>query len=256
MSLEPLKERVGAINDLLTTVNLLVWDARTMMPTGAAAARGRQVATLTRLARDLACDDDMMRRLEAAEREVAIAGSSEIDRAAVRQVRDAVDAHRRIPAELVERRARLQASAMQAWADARARDDFASFEPLLAETMVLARSLADALGWTDHPYDALVGLYEPGETLTSLRTLFRELRPELKRILAAAQARLAPRDVLSGDFPPADQMMLSARLAAAIGYDFKRGRIDPTVHPFEISFTREDVRITTRSSPTTWRSPS
>src|SRR5262249_19662985 len=71
MSLEPLRERVGAINDLLTTVNLLVWDSRTMMPSGAVSVRGRQIATLTRLARDLACDDDMMRRLEAAEREVA-----------------------------------------------------------------------------------------------------------------------------------------------------------------------------------------
>ena len=249
MSLEPLKERIGAINDLLTTVNLLVWDSRTMMPAGAAAARGRQVATLTRLARDLACDEDMIRRLEAAEREVAVAGTAEIDRAAVRQVRDAVDAHRRIPAELVERRAKLQASATQAWINARARDDFASFEPLLAETMVLARALADALGWSEHPYDALVGLYEPGETLASLRALFGELRPELKRILAAAQARPAARDVLAGDFPPAEQLALSARLAAAIGYDFKRGRIDPTVHPFEISFTRDDVRITTRFKP-------
>ena len=137
----------------------------------------------------------------------------------------------------------------QAWIDARARDDFASFEPLLAETMVLARALADALGWSEHPYDALVNLYEPGETLASLRALFGELRPELKRILAAAQARPTPRDVLAGDFPPAEQMALSARLAAAIGYDFKRGRIDPTVHPFEISFTRDDVRITTRFKP-------
>ena len=249
MSLEPLKERIGAINDLLTTVNLLVWDSRTMMPAGAAATRGRQVATLTRLARDLACDDDMMRRLESAEREVAVAGAAEIDRAAVRQVREAVDAHRRIPAELVERRARLQASATQAWIDARARDDFASFEPWLAETMVVARALADARGWTEHPYDALVALYEPGETLASLRALFGELRPELKRILAATQMRPAPCDVLAGDFPPADQMALSARLAATIGYDFKRGRIDPTIHPFEISFTREDVRITTRFKP-------
>ena len=65
----------------------------------------------------------MMRRLEAAERDVAVAGAAEIDRAAVRQVRDAVDVHRRMPVELVERRAKLQASAMQAWIDARARDD-------------------------------------------------------------------------------------------------------------------------------------
>ena len=31
-----------------------------------------------------------------------------------------------------------------------------------------------------------------------------------------------------------------------IGFDFERGRLDSAPHPFEISFTRDDVRITTR----------
>jgi carboxypeptidase Taq len=249
VSVALLNERIGTINDLLTTVNLLVWDSRTMMPAGGATARGRQIATLTRLARDFACDDEMQRRLAGAEREVAMAGATEIDRAAVAQVRGAVEAHRRIPGELVERRAVLQARAVPAWIDARADNDFAKFEPFLAETMALAREQADALGWRDHPYDALVDLYEPGETLASLQSLFGTLRQGLKPILAAALARPKPRDVLSGDFPEADQMALSKRLAASIGYDFQHGRLDRTVHPFEISFTREDVRITTRFKP-------
>ncbi len=37
-------------------------------------------------------------------------------------------------------------------------------------------------------------------------------------------------------------------MAGRIGFDFARGRFDTTVHPFEISFTRNDVRITTRVS--------
>ena len=249
MTLALLNERIGAINDLLTTVNLLVWDSRTMMPQGGAAARGRQIATLTRLARDLICGDDMLRRLEGAEREVAIAGAAERDRAAVSQVREAVDAHLRIPPELVERRAILQAAATPAWVEARANGEFAKFEPFLADTMALAREQADAIGWRDHPYDALLKFYEPGETLGSLRRLFDALRAGLTPILAAARARPRPRDVLSGEFALSDQLTLCARLAAAIGYDFKRGRLDTTVHPFEISFTREDVRITTRAKP-------
>ena len=36
------------------------------------------------------------------------------------------------------------------------------------------------------------------------------------------------------------------KIAKKFGYDFERGRLDSTVHPFEISFTRNDVRITTR----------
>jgi carboxypeptidase Taq len=249
VSLALLNERIGAINDLLTTVNLLVWDSRTMMPSGGALARGRQIATLTRLARDLTCDEEILRRLDAAEREVSVAGADETSRVAVAQVREAVEAHRRIPGELVEKRAMLQARATPAWIEARANDDFAKFEPLLAETMTLVRAQADALGWRDHPYDALLQVYEPGETLLSLRTLFDTLRQGLKPILAAALARPQPHNVLSGNFPATDQMALSKRLAAAVGYDFKRGRLDPTVHPFEISSTREDVRITTRFKP-------
>ncbi|HET6620009.1 MAG TPA: carboxypeptidase M32 [Dongiaceae bacterium] len=249
MSLALLNERIGVINDLLTTVNLLVWDSRTMMPPGGAAARGRQIATLTRLARDLACDDEMLRRLEAAERAVAVAGADETNRAAVRQVREAAEAHRRMPPDLIERRALLQAAATSAWAAARESGAFATFEPFLAETMVVARAQADALGWRDHPYDALLGFYEPGETLASLRRLFDTLRQGLKPILDAARARPKPRGVLSGDFPMDRQLALCSRLAAAVGYDFGRGRLDPTIHPFEISFTREDVRITTRAKP-------
>ncbi|MEI9986350.1 MAG: hypothetical protein WDN69_26170 [Aliidongia sp.] len=41
-------------------------------------------------------------------------------------------------------------------------------------------------------------------------------------------------------------MISRSNLATRIGYDLDRGRLDPTVHPFEISFTRDDVRITTR----------
>jgi carboxypeptidase Taq len=246
MSLAALKERIGTVNDLLTSVNLLVWDSRTMMPAGGAAARGRQIATLTRLARDLICDDDMQRRLEGAERAVAANDVDEADRTAVEQVRAAVEAHRRMPADLTERRAALQSPAMAAWVEARATDNFEAFEPFLAESMALARAQADALGWGAHPYDALLKLYEPGETLASLRALFATLRQGLRPILERARDRPKGRDVLNGDFPVERQMALSRALAESLGYDFKRGRIDPTVHPFEISFTREDVRITTR----------
>jgi carboxypeptidase Taq len=35
-------------------------------------------------------------------------------------------------------------------------------------------------------------------------------------------------------------------LTEVLGYDYEHGRLDKTVHPFAISFTREDVRITMR----------
>eukprot|EP01046_Picozoa_sp_COSAG06_P024129 COSAG06_NODE_1950_length_7997_cov_37.784882_7_plen_95_part_00 len=56
-------------------------------------------------------------------------------------------------------------------------------------------------------------------------------------------------DFLHRDYPVAAQEEVAKQLATAIGYDFGGGRIDPTVHPFAVSFTSADVRITTRYYP-------
>ena len=52
-SLAALDERIAAVNDVLNAASVLTWDSRTMMPSGGAETRGHQIATLTRLARDL-----------------------------------------------------------------------------------------------------------------------------------------------------------------------------------------------------------
>jgi carboxypeptidase Taq len=73
------------------------------------------------------------------------------------------------------------------------------------------------------------------------------LRPGLKTILEEALGRPRPRtDFLRRDFPESGQREIALSFARSFGYDLGRGRLDTTVHPFEISFTREDVRITTR----------
>ena len=111
----------------------------------------------------------------------------------------------------------------------------------------LTRQLADAIGWSAEPYDALISLPEPGETAASLRTLFGQIRAGLAPLLNAIAASPAPQSgFLEADYPPDRQHAFALSLARQISYDFKRGRLDPTVHPFVISFTRDDVRITTR----------
>jgi carboxypeptidase Taq len=247
MSITAVQQRIATVSDLLCTLNLLVWDSRTMMPSGGAESRGRQIATVTRLARDEIASDAMLRDLEVAEAQARSLPEDHDDCEALRQIRRAVDLHRRVPADLIERRAAVRARANAAWVEARERSDYSIFEPWLAETVRNTREYADALGWTEHPYDALLGLYEPGETLSSLRGLFAILQAGEARILASARER--PKDaaaILRRRFPVEKQREAALSFSRRFGYDFDRGRLDSTVHPFEISFTRGDVRITTR----------
>jgi carboxypeptidase Taq len=109
--------------------------------------------------------------------------------------------------------------------------------------------MAEAIGYEEHPYDALMYRFEPGETVRTLEPLFARLREGLLPLLRAIKDRPAPRtDFLERDYPEAQQYAFARTMAETVGYDFERGRLDKTVHPFEISFTRNDVRITTRFS--------
>ncbi len=246
-ALGALNERIGAINDVLNAASVLVWDSRTMMPAGGAATRGQQIATLTRVALDLLMDDQTERALDAADAALVDAAPGSITQRMVAQVRHAREHHRRVPAALTQERAALRTVAQAAWVDARARSDFAHFAPHLEKTIALSRAYADCVGWQAHPYDAMVATYEPEATAASLKTLFADLRAGILPILDQARARpAARRDFLFRDFGEEGQRAFGLSLARKLGYDTQRGRLDSTVHPFEVSFTREDVRITTR----------
>ena len=238
------------VNDLLCAANLLTWDARTQMPPGGAQTRGQQIATLKGLAREAVLSDDMRRACDAALTRTEGECSETSARAEALAVAAAIDHHSRLPARLLQAQVECAPMAQAAWAEARARSDFAIFLPWLERTVALAREQAECLGYEGHPYDAMVAIFEPGETAASLATLFDRLRAGLRRILTDARRAPQPRsDFLYGAYPEAGQRAFAQALAAHLGYDFSRGRLDTAVHPFEVSFTRQDVRITTRFNP-------
>jgi len=241
------QERIGTINDVLNAVSVLQWDQRTMMPAGGVATRGKQIATLVGVARDLLLADETRRALAAASREVAAQPEDSPARRAIAQTEAAIAFHGRVPAALQKRRAELKSVANAAWIEARATSDFAAFKPYLEDVVAIARAYADAIGYAGHPYDALISTYEPGETVASLKALFAALRAGIAPALDAVRRAPEPRaDFLQRDFPRERQAAFAIKLAETIGFDTRRGRLDETVHPFEISFTRNDVRITTR----------
>ena len=237
-----LSTRVARLNDVLCSVNALQWDARVMMPRGGAETRGHQLATLKGIAREMILDPAMEAAAEAA------LGTGED--AAAQAVLAARRWHAALPAELLRRQAEQSALAGAVWAEARASGDFVLFKPYLQTMLELARQVAQASGFGAHPYDAMVHAFVPGETAASLAALFDRLRAAQKPILDSALGKPKPRtEFLYRDYPVAQQQAFCRALVAELGYDFAHGRLDTAVHPFEISMTRGDVRITSRWRP-------
>lgn len=242
------KERIAQINDLCCVINLLTWDLRTKMPDGGAATRGAQLGTLARLAQERFTSAETLALIEAAEAEVRDEPDDSYRVRAVRQTREAYEVSRRIPVELMAEMNTEKIIAQKAWAEARAKNDFALFSPYLEKMIAFNRRIADAIGYAGHPYDALLYRYEPNMTVARLKTLFDELKQGLTPILHRAVASPEPRTdfLFERDYPADRQRAFILEILPEIGYDLNRGRLDETVHPFEISFTRQDVRITTR----------
>ncbi|MFO8126232.1 carboxypeptidase M32 [Yoonia sp.] len=242
-----LTTRVAHLNDVLCAVNALTWDSRTVMPKDGAETRGHQIATLKGMAREMILDPAMRDAVDAALEKTAGRDPRDPDRRAAEAVDEAIDHHARLPAELLRAQAQQSTLSGAAWAEARAKSDFSIFRPYLEKTVALAREQADALGHDGHPYDPMVQIFEPGETAASLAAMFTQLREGLLPILDAAKGRPKPRtDFLYRDYPEADQQVFAQETARLLGLDPDRSRLDTTVHPFEISFTRNDVRITSR----------
>ena len=245
------QEHIAQINDVLNTINILKWDARTQMPPGGSETRGQQLATLSLIAQERFISDTTARLLDQAESEVAADSADSYRRRAVAQTRHYYELIRRIPVEITSERAALTPTSENVWAAAKKNNDFASFAPYLEKMLELAKRQAEAVGYSEHPFDALVYEYEPSMTAARLQALFAELKLGLLPLLKQIVAHDKPlhQDLWQHEYPVEQQKAFALSVAKQFGYDLNRGRMDIAPHPFEISFTRNDVRITTRYNP-------
>ncbi|WP_172299763.1 carboxypeptidase M32 [Pseudoruegeria sp. HB172150] len=247
MSYTDFQERIAGINDVLCTLNLLAWDSRTMMPPGGIDARAEQVTTLTTLARELATGEGMRRALDGAREELDGTPREDLRHRAVALAEREIATLSAVPPEITAEMAALKTRAHGAWVTARAANDFSAYAPVLQRMMEMQRTVSAAIGGGEHPYDPLIGQFEPGMTWAGLQQIYDRLKQGIRPLIDRARAAGAPRhDFLERGFPIPQQKAFGLKMAERMGYDLNRGRLDDTAHPFEISFTRSDVRITSR----------
>lgn len=228
--------------------SLLGWDERTYMPRAAAAHRGEQMALLARLGHQMATDPRIGDLLADVESSSLVTDFASDSGANVREIRRNYDRATKLPKELVEELARVTSQAQGVWQDAKEQSDFSRFQPWLEKIVALKRQEAAAVGYHDHPYDALLDEYEPGAKTIEIRKLFADLSAGLVPLVGsiAKSTKRPRRDILRREFPVDLQQVFARSAAAAIGFDFDAGRLDTTTHPFCSTPGVGDCRITTR----------
>ena len=220
------------------------------MPPGGAQARAEQLATISRLAHEMFTSPATEALLAAAEATQDGLDAASDEAALLRVTRRDLNRARKLPPEFVAERARAASQSVEIWRRARPANDLRAFLPSLERMIELARRTADYLGYKEHPYDALLDLYEPETTAREVAAVFDRLRQGTVPLVRAIVVRGRPLDAafLDGDYDQEQQRAFGLSMVQGFGYDASRGRLDVSAHPFCTSITRDDVRITTRYS--------
>lgn len=245
--LQELKAILAEVYDLQKIGALLWWDQSTYMPPGGAEARSRQDALVERLAHEKFIQPKVGRLLETlSPYEESLPYDSD-EASLIRVTRREYERLVRVPPSFTEQLAEHAGNCYQAWSEARPANDFKRLHGWLEKTLDLSRQYADFFPGYAHIADPLIELEDEGMSVETLQSLFDELRSQLVPMVTKI-TELPPIDdsCLRRVYPPDQQLKFARQVVEKLGYDFQRGRVDLTLHPFETGFSIGDVRITTR----------
>ncbi|HWO56345.1 MAG TPA: carboxypeptidase M32 [bacterium] len=247
-ALQELNQKTRAIYMLNSCASLLGWDERTYMPHGGVKHRAEQLAMLAGMTHERTIDPKIGELLDILRSSGSTNGGTGDAEVIVREVGRFYERATKMPQALVEELSRTASLAQAAWEEARAKKDFKIFKPWLAKMIDLKKQEAMAVGYKDDPYNALLDDYEPGATVKDIEKTLNDLRVELVKLLDKIQgsSRRPKSDILHRRFPREMQEKFGREASDRIGFDYKRGRLDVTVHPFCTGIGPGDTRLTTR----------
>lgn len=245
---QALLEKIYEIHDLEKATAVLYWDKETNMPEAGNTARIQQLTTLRRIQHTKFTSDEMGQAIEEAAAELNGCDYNSNEASLIRYLRRTYNDEAKLPADFVRRRSEANGAAHPAWIKARATNNYASYKPHMAKMIELNQELAELYGYEDERYDPLLDKFEYGMKTAEVRAVFAAVKRDLKPLLDAvvANADAVDDSIVHQHFPIETQKEFARYIAEKVGYDFRRGHLGTVVHPFAISFSRNDARITTR----------
>jgi len=244
---ERLEARFAELHQIGHAQAMLCWDEAVMMPPGGGQARGEALAALAAFAHRTLTAPEVGDLLDAADADAAALNAwQQANLRAMRRLHTRAIA---VPEALVHAMQIATTACQQIWRVARPENDWDAVAGPLAEVLALAREEAAALGdaLKLQPYDALLDMYEHGTRAADVARLFDDLRGFLPDMIDRVLGRQGEALPLPGPFPQARQRALGEEMMRALQFDFTRGRLDVSHHPF-CGGVPDDTRITTRYS--------
>ncbi len=224
---------------------ILHWDMSTMMPSNSRNQRAEQLAYLSKLSHDKISSNEV--------RDLILEAKNEnLDQNDFHNLREIEREHKltsSVPSELVQKISRTAAKCEGEWQEARKNSNFKLINKSLNELINLTKEEANILGkeFNLSPYEALINKFEPGLNTKLIANLFDDLQQFLTPLIDIIIEKQKTQKIFPIQYKINEnqQKDIAEHIMKIIGFDFKRGRLDKSVHPF-CGGSTNDVRITTR----------
>lgn len=235
---DPFLERVLEIQTLRRVNSLLDWDLGTNMPKKGADQRAKASSLLAILAHQKLIDPrfgDLAR--EASESEDGV--RKDAGEAWLQEYEDALC----VPEALVSAMAAAESEGYALWQEGA--DQTRSLQSL-AEIVRLKRAYADCFPQYK-TYDLILQDFEPDVSESQIFGVFASLKP----LLVSLHQQTKPSKV-GPEIPVLDHRRLfplCRSITSELGFDYSRGHLGVTLHPFMNSLGKDDVRISVTDCP-------
>lgn len=243
--LTPWLTKAYALNAALI---LFEWDNETEAPEAASALTAHAIETLSSEYYKTIINNDVKKLLKQLATETNL---TDKERTILKDLQKQYDSLEPIPPVKYQAYQGLIVRAPAIWAKAKASDDYRMFAPTLKEIIEYQKEFIDyrlkASKGKRRPYDLLLDDYEEGFTMQKLDVFFEMLKEEIIPLIQMVNEKKDKIDKSYNyrDYPLNLQKEFNRKLAKHLGFDFKRGVIKESVHPFTTNLHNKDVRITT-----------
>ena len=243
--LDELKIIQKELHDYSTACVLLSWDLKTETPKYGI---DNVVSSLTALSTkhfELSTSERMEKLVYALNEPDEYDKLDEVYKKTVRRLKKDFDENKRIPIDFYSQYVASKAKAEAVWQEAKTANDYAMFSPYLEKNIANAIQMQKYVHPEMEPYAAMLDNHEKGFDEATLDKIFGELKEFLIPFVREILSKQEPDDSkFKGTFDINKQKELSRFLLEYIGFDFERGCIAESEHPFTTGADRNDVRIT------------
>ena len=246
---EKFRELVKKKNRIFANLELIQWDLETKTPVKSKPYLAELVGELSMQEYDLFTSDEFVNLVETLNKEKN--NLSEIEKKEIELSMEEIEKKKKIPADEYEAYAKLTSINQGIWEEAKAKNDFSIVKDNLEKIFNYNKKFAEYRRKDEkNLYDVLLNDYEKGMDTEKLDIFFSELKKEIVPFLKKIQEKkksLKEEDKLNVPVDEDIQMKFAKYLAAYVGFDFEKGLVETSEHPFTLNLNKNDVRLTTNN---------